>query len=91
MDEFEGYLFIYVRGTYQLVTDDPFFDFEYYTYDEPSTNNVLWMTAKVNDAVRNLNTDELTFDCEAPTSEKRVWQTSIIKKNGEEIFKLRGL
>nr|WP_286944147.1 hypothetical protein [Allomuricauda sp.] len=91
MDKFQGFLFIYLRGTYTLVTDDPFYDFEYYTYDEPLSDNIMWMTAKVTDGVRNLNIDELTFDCVEPTSEKRVWLTSIIKKNGEEIFKLKGL
>ncbi len=91
MDEFQGYLFIHVMGTYKLVTDDPYYDFEYYTYDEPSTDNIMWLTAKVTDGVRNLDIDNLTFDCVEPTSTKRVWVTSIIKKNGEEIFKLNGL
>ena len=90
MDAFEGHLSIHLKGTYTLV-DDPYYGFEYYTYDVPSTDNMMKMWATVNDAVRNLDIDNLTFDCESPTSEKRVRLTSIIKTNGEEIFRLKGL
>lgn len=102
MDEFEGFLFIYARGTYELI-DDPFYGYQYYVLtgplpedsseneSGPSRDNVLVMTAKVTDGVRNLNIDELTYDCEMPTSVKHIRIRSIIRSTGEEEFSLTGI
>ncbi len=91
MDEYEGNLHINLLATFKLVTDDPFVDFEYYTYDEPASANNMQITARVNDATRNLDIDELTWDCVDPTTEKKVKVTSLDKKNGSYYFKVHGL
>ncbi|NNK11033.1 MAG: hypothetical protein HKP08_06790, partial [Flavobacteriaceae bacterium] len=91
MEEFEGNLHINVKGTFELITDDPFVDFDYYTFVEATSANNMQITTTVNDAVRNLDIDLLTWDCVEPTSEKKLKVTSLFKKNGTQNFKIRGL
>ncbi|MEY8020048.1 hypothetical protein AB8P51_04415 [Muriicola sp. SD30] len=91
MEEFEGNLHINVKGTFELITDDPFVDFDYYTFVEATSANNMQITTAVNDAVRNLDIDLLTWDCVEPTSEKKLKVTSLFKKNGTQNFKIRGL
>jgi len=91
MEEFEGNLHINVKGTFELITDDPFVDFDYYTFVEATSANNMQITTTVNDAVRNLDIDLLTWDCEEPTTEKKLKVTSLFKKNGTQNFKIRGL
>ncbi|NNK11105.1 MAG: hypothetical protein HKP08_07150 [Flavobacteriaceae bacterium] len=91
MDEFRGNLHINLKGTYELITDDPFVDFDYYTFVEPSSANNMQITTWVDDAVRNLDIDLLTWDCVDPTTEKKLKVTSLFKQNGGMNFKIRGL
>ena len=91
MEEYEGNLHINLKGTYELITDDPFVDFDYYTFLEASSANNMQITTLVNDAVRNLDIDLLTWDCVEPTTEKKLKVTSLFKTNGKMNFKIRGL
>ncbi len=91
MEEYRGNLHINLKGTFELIEDDPFYDFDYYTYVEGSTANNMQITTWVDDAVRNLDIFELTWDCEYPTSEKRLKVTSLFKQNGGVNFKISGL
>ncbi|MBT8313054.1 MAG: hypothetical protein KJP26_01225 [Maribacter sp.] len=91
MDEFQGNLHINLLATYELISDDPFVDFDYYTFVEPASASNMQITAVVNDAARNLDIFALTWDCVAPTSEKRIKVTSLIRTNGTQNFKIHGL
>jgi hypothetical protein len=91
MEEFEGNLHINLKGTFELITDDPFVDFDYYTYVEAASANNMQITTWVDDAVRNLDIDLLTWDCVEPTTEKKLKVTSLFMPNGKQNFKIRGL
>lgn len=91
MDEFIGNLHINLKGTFEIVDDDPLVDFEYYTYVEGSTANNFQMTAVVEDGVRNLDIDALTWDCVEATTQKRVKATSLFMPNGKMNLKIQGL
>ncbi len=79
-----GNLHINVKAPFELITDDPFVDFDYYrpVFDEISSANNLQLTAIVNDAARNLDIDNLTWDCADPTSEKKLKVTSLFSSGG---------
>lgn len=79
-----GNMHINLKGTYVLITDDPFVDFDYYTFVTPSSANNLQINALVNDAARNLDIDNLTWDCVDPTSEKKLKVTSLFSPGGNE-------
>lgn len=86
-----GNLHINVKAPFELITDDPFVDFDYYTpvFDEISSVNNLQLTAIVNDAARNLDIDNLTWDCADPTSEKKLKVTSILSPGGSLNVKIK--
>ncbi len=91
MEEYRGNLHINLKGTWVLIDDDDFVDFDYYTFNEPSSANNMQITTWVDDAVRNLDIDLLTWDCDDPTVEKRLKVTSLFKQNGGMNFKISGL
>ncbi len=83
-EERVGNLHINVKAPFELITDDPFVDFDYYTpvFSDISSANNLQLTALVNDAARNLDIDNLTWDCTDPTSEKKLKVTSLFTPSG---------
>ncbi len=90
-EERVGNLHINLKGEFQLITDDPFVDFDYYSpvFDEYSSANNLQLTSIVNDAARNLDIDNLTWDCSDPTSEKKLKVTSMLSPGGNLNVKIK--
>jgi hypothetical protein len=89
-EERVGNLHINLKGTYDLITDDEFVDFEYYTFSSASSANNLQLTAIVDDRARNLDIDNLTWYCDnGPATQKKIKVTSLFKPNGDENIKIR--
>ena len=89
-EERVGNLHINVKAPFELITDDPFVDFDYYrpVFSEISSANNLQLTAVVNDAASNLDEVNLTWDCTDPTSEKRLKVTSLFTPGGNSNVKI---
>jgi hypothetical protein len=88
-EERSGNLHINLKGTYELITDDPFVDFDYYTFSSFSSANNLQLTATVNDAARNLDIFNLTWDCADATAEKKLKVTSLFTPGGNTNIKIK--
>jgi len=89
-EERVGNLHINLKGTYDLITDDEFVDFEYYTFSSASSANNLQLTAIVDDRARDLDIDNLTWNCgNGPATQKKIKVTSLFKPNGDENIKIR--
>lgn len=90
-DNRRGNLHANLKAPFELITDDPFVDFDYYlpVFDEVSSANNLQLSATVNDAARNLDIDLLTWDCVEPTSQKELRVTSLQSASGNQNVKIR--
>lgn len=89
-EERDGNLHINLKGTYDLITDDPFVDFDYYTFSSASSANNLQLTAIVDDRAGNLDIDNLIWDCDdGPAIERKIKVTSLFKPNGGQNIKIR--
>lgn len=89
-----GNLHINIKAPFELVTDDPFVDFDYFrpVFEEASSANNLQLTALVDDRAFNLDIDNLTWDCDpGPATQKRVKVTSLFTPGGNMNIKVRGL
>jgi hypothetical protein len=93
-DERVGNLHINLKAPFELITDDPFVDFDYYrpVFSEASSANNLQMTVVVDDRAFNLDEVNLTWECnESATIQKRIKLTSLFTPGGTLNIQLRGL
>ena len=89
-----GNLHINLKGPFELITDDPFVDFDYYRpiFSEASSANNLQMNVLVDDRAFNLDEVNLTWDCNTEaTTQKNIKITSLFTPGGNFNIKVRGL
>lgn len=91
LEDFKGNLHINLKAPYDMETFEGI-DIYFPDFTNPSTANNFQMTAEVDDGVRNLDIENLTWDCDpGPRTEKKFKVTSLFMPNGKVNIRVKEL